>query len=484
MSHEPHIPHADAGTSKPRKTIPIQPQPQETSFYEARKKIQPRSIHGVFSRWRWAMVWLTQLFFYVVPWLQINGRQALLFDLEQRRFYIFGVLLYPQDFIYLTALLIISALALFLFTTVAGRLWCGFSCPQTVYTELFMWIERITEGDRSARLRLDGSGWTAEKIAKRGGKHVLWLMVALWTGLTFVGYFVPIRDLAVQVMALQGPWQIFWMLFYGLATYGNAGFLREQVCKYMCPYARFQSAMFDKDTLVVTYDAARGENRGPRAKDVDYRTQGLGDCIDCKLCVQVCPVGIDIRNGLQYECIGCGLCIDACNSVMDKLHYPRGLVRLSTERAQQQRWSGSQMMRRVLRPRVLLYAAGLVAITVAMVASLYVRTPLKVDVVRDRSTLSRIVAGGMVENVYRVQIGNATEVAQDYVLSASGIEGIRVASEAAVHLGSAEDRWVVVRLQAPYGAASSGSHPVHIQVQAQSDAAIEVLAPTTFMVPR
>ena len=295
MPNKQKTTHSDAVPKRPHKTIPIQPQAQATSFYEARKKIQPRSVQGTFARWRWALVWLTQLFFYVVPWLQINGRQALLFDLEQRRFYIFGWLLYPQDFIYLTALLIISALALFLFTTVAGRLWCGFSCPQTVYTEIFMWIERITEGDRSARLRLDGSGWTLEKLAKRSSKHLLWMLVALWTGFSFVGYFVPIRDLALQVAALQGPWQIFWMLFYALATYGNAGFLREQVCKYMCPYARFQSAMFDKDTLIVTYDAERGEARGARAKDVDYRAKGLGECIDCKLCVQVCPVGIDIQ---------------------------------------------------------------------------------------------------------------------------------------------------------------------------------------------
>lgn len=419
----------DSAPQSSRKTIPIHAESVGTPFYEARKKIQPRSIQGVFANWRWALVWITQLFFYITPWLQVHGRQALLFDLEQRRFYIFGWLLYPQDFIYLTALLIISALALFLFTAVAGRLWCGFSCPQSVYTEIFMWIEQRMEGDRSARLRLDGSGWSLEKVARRGGKQLLWVLVSLWTGFTFVGYFVPIRELAVQVMALQGAWQIFWILFYSLATYGNAGFLREQVCKYMCPYARFQSAMFDKDTLVVTYDAVRGEARGPRHKDADYKAQGLGDCIDCKLCVQVCPVGIDIRNGLQYECIGCGLCIDACNSVMDKVHYPRGLIRLTTENGMAQRWSQSQMLRRMFRPRVLLYGAGLVAITVAMVVSLYVRVPLKVDVVRDRGTLSRIVAGGQIENIYRVQIANATEAAQTYVLSASGIEGIRVASE-------------------------------------------------------
>lgn len=467
----------------PRKVIPIVASTEQPLF-EARRKIHPRSISGVFARWRWAMVWLTQLFFYGIPWLQINDRQALLFDLEQRRFYIFGWLLYPQDFIYLTTLLIISALALFLFTAVAGRLWCGFSCPQSVYTEIFMWIERKTEGDRSARLRLDGSRWTLEKLSKRGSKHLLWLLIALWTGFTFVGYFVPIRSLATEVMALQGAWQIFWVLFYALATYGNAGFLREQVCTHMCPYARFQSAMFDRDTLLVTYDAARGENRGPRPKGVDYRAQGLGDCIDCKLCVQVCPVGIDIRDGLQYQCINCGLCIDACNSVMDKMHYPRGLIRLSTENALERGWRGLQIVRRMLRPRVLIYGAVLVSLTVAMVVSLYVRVPLKVDVVRDRGTLSRIVAGGQIENIYRVQLGNATEGPQRYQLSASGIDGLRVASETEVAVDAAADRWIVVRLQAPYGAAASGSHPVQLEVRSVNDGALQVQAKTTFLVPR
>ena len=468
----------------PRKVIPIAQEAEGTPLFEARRKIQPRSIAGRFARWRWALVWLTQLFFYGVPWLQIHGRQALLFDLEQRRFYIFGWLLYPQDFIYLAVLLIVSALALFLFTTVAGRLWCGFSCPQTVYTEIFMWVERRLEGDRSARLRLDASGWGLEKLARRGGKHALWLLIALWTGLSFVGYFVPIRSLLPEVLAFTGPWQIFWVLFYALATYGNAGFLREQVCKHMCPYARFQSAMFDRDTLIVTYDAARGEARGPRPKGLDHRAQGLGECIDCTLCVQVCPAGIDIRDGLQYECIGCGLCIDACNSVMDRMHYPRGLIRLSTQNGMARGWRQGELVRRILRPRVLVYGAALAAISTAMAASLALRTPLKLDVVRDRGTLSRIVGGGQIENIYRIQIGNATERDQRYTLSAAGIEGLRVASDTEVEVGAAQDRWVVVRLQAPYGAAQPGSHGVEITAAAVGEAGLVQQAHTTFLVPR
>ncbi len=474
---------------QPRKVIPITPvgaessQTEVISLYEAQKKIYPRSISGVFARWRWAMVFLTQLVFYGLPWLEWGQRQMVLFDLGARRFYIFGLVLYPQDFIYLTGLLIISALSLFLFTAVAGRLWCGFSCPQTVYTEMFMWIEHKVEGDRSARMRLDNGPWTFEKIWKKSVKQAIWIAVAFWTGFTFVGYFVPIRELGGELLALQGGWQIFWVIFYGLATYGNAGFLREQVCKYMCPYARFQSAMFDRDTLVVSYDPERGEPRGPRNKTVDHKAAGLGDCIDCTLCVQVCPTGIDIRNGLQYECIGCGLCVDACNTVMDKMKYPRGLIRFSTQNGVKNHWTQSQMLKRVLRPRVLFYSAVLVVLCIGMLASLVVRTPLKVDIVRDRAALSRIVAGGKLENIYRLQIMNATEGAQRYTLSAHGMEGLQVASETAIDIGPAESRWVVVRLQIPYGSASPGSHTVYFDIQAQGDKA-QVAEKSVFLVPR
>ena len=474
---------------QPRKVIPITPvgaessQTEVISLYEAQKKIYPRSISGVFARWRWAMVFLTQLVFYGLPWLEWGQRQMVLFDLGARRFYIFGLVLYPQDFIYLTGLLIISALSLFLFTAVAGRLWCGFSCPQTVYTEMFMWIEHKVEGDRSARMRLDNGPWTFEKIWKKTVKQAIWIAVAFWTGFTFVGYFVPIRELGEELLALQGGWQIFWVIFYGLATYGNAGFLREQVCKYMCPYARFQSAMFDRDTLIVSYDPERGEPRGPRNKTVDHKAAGLGDCIDCTLCVQVCPTGIDIRNGLQYECIGCGLCVDACNTVMDKMKYPRGLIRFSTQNGVKNHWTQSQMLKRVLRPRVLFYSAVLVVLCIGMLASLVVRTPLKVDIVRDRAALSRIVAGGKLENIYRLQIMNATEGAQRYTISAHGMEGLEVASETAIDIGPAESRWVVVRLQIPYGSASPGSHTVYFDIQAQGDKA-QVAEKSVFLVPR
>ncbi|NUN60379.1 MAG: cytochrome c oxidase accessory protein CcoG [Burkholderiaceae bacterium] len=473
-------------SGKPRKVIPIAPAASDgeaVSLYETQKKIYPRSISGFFARWRWAMVFLTQLVFYGLPWLEWGQRQMVLFDLGARRFYIFGLVLYPQDFIYLTGLLIISALSLFLFTAVAGRLWCGFACPQTVYTEIFMWIEHKIEGDRSARLRLDKSAWTFEKLWKKSTKQLLWVLFSLWTGFTFVGYFVPIRELGAELLAFQGTWQIFWVGFYGFATYGNAGFLREQVCKYMCPYARFQSAMFDPDTLIVTYDEARGEQRGPRVKTSDYKAKGLGDCIDCTLCVQVCPTGIDIRNGLQYECIGCGLCVDACDTVMDKMQYPRGLIRFSTQNAVSKGWGRSEILRRVMRPRVLIYTAILVALCVGMLASLVSRTPLKVDVVRDRAALSRIVAGGKLENVYRLQIMNATETPQRYRIAAQGLQGLELASDAEFEIDAAQSRWVVVRLHIPYGSAPAGSHVVHFDVESLGTPA-KVSEKAVFLVPR
>ena len=477
---------APAASSGARKIIPIAPVESDSAgLYEATKKIYPRTVRGMFARWRWAMVFLTQLVFYGLPWLQWGERQAVLFDLGARRFYLFGAVLYPQDFIYLTALLVISALSLFLFTAVAGRLWCGFACPQTVYTEMFLWIERKVEGDRQARMRLDAGGFSLEKLVKKWFKHLLWIMVAMWTGFTFVGYFTPVTELGMEFFQTRmGSWEVFWVFFYGFATYGNAGFMREQVCKYMCPYARFQSAMFDRDTLIVSYDPRRGEPRAPRRKNVDPRSAALGDCIDCSLCVQVCPTGIDIRQGLLYECIGCGLCVDACDSVMDKMGYAPRLIRYDTQNGMEAGWSRRQLWRRVLRPRVLVYTALLALLVAGLLASLVARTPLKVDVVRDRASLARIVEGGRLENVYRLQIMNATERTQHYRIAARGIDGLSVASpDEAIEVEPAQARWVAVRLQVPYGAAPAGSHTVHFDIR-QADGAAQVSEKAVFLVPR
>ncbi|HET7795671.1 MAG TPA: cytochrome c oxidase accessory protein CcoG [Rhizobacter sp.] len=485
--------------SKPgsRPVIPIQPVPAEGDtvwLFEKQAKIYPRSVSGYFARWRWVMVWITQLVFYGLPWLTWNDRPAVLFELASRRFYIFGLVLHPQDFIYLTALLVVSAYGLFLFTAVAGRLWCGFSCPQTVYTEIFLWVERHTEGDRIARMRLDKAPWSAEKLLRKGGKHAIWLTIALWTGFSFVGYFTPIRVLWSEAFTLGfGPWEWFWVLFYGLATYGNAGFLREQVCLYMCPYARFQSAMFDRDTMIVSYDTERGDPRGSRGRTVDPRAQGLGDCIDCTLCVQVCPTGIDIRKGLQYECISCAACVDVCDSVMDKMNYPRGLIRFATQNGLTNHWSKAQTLRRVLRPRVLIYGSVLLIICVGFIVSMATRSPFRVDVVRDRGALARLVDEGAIENVYRLQLMNATESPQTYRVIAEDLDGGRITSHAEIEVGSAQARWLPVSVQVPADTARKlgpGAHVMHFRVERLADkrhgedGVASVREKSTFVVPR
>ncbi len=467
---------------------PIEPPPgadaELVSLYQAHQKIYPRSVTGLFSKWRWIMVWVTQIIFYGLPWLEWGQRQAVLFDLGVRRFYIFGLVLYPQDFIYLTGILVISAYSLFLFTAVAGRLWCGYACPQTVYTEIFLWLEKLAEGDRAARMRRDAGPWNAEKIGRKAGKHAMWLGVALVTGFTFVGYFTPIQQLAGEFVRWElSSWEMFWTFFYGFATYGMAGFMREQVCKYMCPYARFQSAMFDKDTLIVSYDVERGEPRGARSKKADPVALGLGACVDCSLCVQVCPTGIDIRKGLQYECIGCGACADVCDTVMDKVGYARGLVKYSTQNAMNQHWTQAQTLRHVLRPRVLVYTAILGVVVTAMAVSLTLRIPFKVDVVRDRGALARIADGGQIENVFRLQIMNATEATQQFHISVTGMPGLQVVSENDIEIASTQARWVAVRVQGPMEGAQPGSHTIHFEIVAKSGIG-KLVEKAAFIVPR
>jgi cytochrome c oxidase accessory protein FixG len=474
-------------------TIPIAPVaagPEQEEIYEVRRKIYPRAVHGWFAGWRVFFVILTQAIFYGLPWLEWNGRQAVLFDLASRKFYIFGLVFWPQDFIYLTAFLVISALSLFLFTAVAGRLWCGYACPQTVYTEMFLWIERKIEGDRLARIRLDAAPLSLKKVAVKGLKHAVWLAVALWTGYTFVGYFAPIHDLGLRAITWQlGPWETFWICFYGFATYGNAGWMREQVCKYMCPYARFQSVMFDRDTLTITYDSKRGEPRGPRSRKVDRRAAELGDCIDCQICVQVCPVGIDIRKGLQYECIGCAACIDGCNQVMDKMGYPPGLIRYTTENALERGYDTKAMWRRVFRPRTLAYAAVLLTLIAAAVGSLAMRNPLKVDVIRDRGALAREAAPGVIENVYRVQLMNTDEKPRQFTVRAEGLPGLKVVGvEQPIAVGAAETRPIALRLQASLGGQADvlnpGTHKVELIVQAVDDDKVVRHEKSSFIVPR
>ncbi len=491
----------------------------EVSLYVSEKKVYPREQDGRFQRLRKAaVIWLLGMY-YGFAWLPWDDRQAVLWDLPARKFYVFGLVFWPQDFLFLALLMIMAGLSLFFFTALAGRLWCGYACPQTVWTEVFIWMERWTEGDRNKRMKLDAGPWTREKLLRKGAKHVLWLVFALWTGFTFVGYFTPIRDLAARLSPFEwGGWETFWVLFYSLATWGNAGVLREQVCKYMCPYARFQGAMFDRNTLIIAYDPLRGEPRGPRKKgklaSVLERARGLlpldvatsavvhaaqhrsaadlqlgarattglvvdaqsglppapevkspedlGDCIDCTICVQVCPTGIDIRNGLQYECIACGACVDACDMVMDKMGYPRGLVRYTTQNAVDGK------PQRVLRPRVLVYATLLVALAVGFAVGIVQRSPLIVDVIRDRNALYRADADGNIENAYTLRIVNKDGAPHVFRIRVDGPEGIELVEAGATHAAAPEEVLTVpVTLRAAPGVAKGR---VDVEFVVESDA--------------
>jgi cytochrome c oxidase accessory protein FixG len=453
-------------------------QPESAGMYASAKKIYPREIGGRFDRLsKLATIVLLGLF-YAAPWLLWDGRQAFLFDLPARKFYLLGLTLWPQDFPYLAVLLIIAALSLFFFTALAGRLWCGFACPQTVWTEAFIWMEQFTEGTRSQRMKLDKAPWSLTKFRKKASKQFLWITFSMWTGFTFIGYFTPIRDLGLDILALNvGGWTLFWGLFYGFATYGNAGYMREQVCKYMCPYARFQSAMFDKDTLIISYDEKRGEPRGGRKRSVDPKEAGLGDCIDCQLCVQVCPTGIDIREGLQYECIACAACIDACDSIMDKMNYPRGLVRYTTEHSLHNEGT------RVLRPRMFVYATLLVILVAGLVTSMAARTPVILDVIRDRNSLYRELPNDIIENIYTIKIINQSNDARSFVMSVSGIAGLMldgVRDEVRVEGGGVLS--LPVRARAHRDDAS-GVSEILFSIEATDDASVVMREDSRFIGP-
>ncbi|MFZ6658241.1 cytochrome c oxidase accessory protein CcoG [Undibacterium sp. TJN19] len=456
----------------------------ELALFEERRKIYPRAQSGWFSSRRWILVLFTQILFYGTAWLNWNGRQAVLFDLVARKFYIFGLVLWPQDFIYLAVLLVISALSLFLFTAIAGRVFCGYACPQTVYTEIFLWIERLVEGERNARVKLDAAPLSVRKFSLKFVKHFLWIILALWTGFTFVGYFTPIHELAIEVGNFTlGPWETFWFLFYAFATYGNAGWMREQVCKYMCPYARFQSAMFDKDTLIVTYDSERGDPRGSRNKKVDFKAQGLGSCVDCGICVQVCPTGIDIRNGLQYECIACGACIDGCDQVMDKMGYDRGLIRYTTEHALVKKLDDKAMWKRVFRARTLIYGSLLGLIILLAAASLAMHLPLKVDVMRDRG-MPKITEMGAIENVYRLQVMNTRELPRRYSIEVAGVPGAVILNNTAIDLSAATTKAFPIRVRVPANVLPAGSNRLRFVIKDIDAPEVNVTEKAVFLVPR
>lgn len=465
-----------------RKVIPIKPA-QEAEvrefLYEKSQKIYPREVHGLFAYLRTTAVCVLLGIFYGLPWLQYEGRQAVLLDLPGRKFHIFNLTFWPQDFIFLTGLLLLAALSLFFFTALAGRLWCGFACPQTVWTEIFLWMERMVEGDRRKQMKLDQSPMSLRKFRIKTTKHTLWIVFAAFTGFTFVGYFTPVTELWQKLITFNtGPWETFWVVFYGFATYGNAGWMREQVCKYMCPYARFQGAMFDSDTLIVAYDPHRGEPRGPRRRDVDHAELGLGDCINCQLCVQVCPTGIDIRDGQQYECITCSACIDACDSVMDKMGYPRGLIKYTTQNA----IDGKPT--RILRPRIVIYGAILLALFSAIVIGISMRKPFDYDIMRDRNRLYREVPGGMIENVYTLRFMNKDDQMHDYRIDVSGLSGIEsMHDQQQIILDAGQIIEVPVRVRTGEDALSTRSEHIEFHVTTDQHPDLTITKEARFLGP-
>ena len=445
--------------------------PIEQELYKKRQKIYVREVHGIFAALRIAAMVALLGIYYGLPWIKWDGHQAVLFDLPARKFYIFGLTFWPQDFFYLSMLLIIAAISLFMFTALAGRLWCGYACPQTVWTEIYMWIERKIEGVARVQKKRDQGPHDAGYFGIKTAKHAAWLAFSLWTGFTFVGYFTPIQELWTSAFNWSlGPWETFWIFFYGFATYGNAGFMREQVCIYMCPYARFQSAMFDHDTLIISYDEKRGNPRGSRKRGTPSSEVGLGDCIDCGLCVQVCPVGIDIRDGLQYQCIGCAACVDVCDDVMDKMGYPRGLVKYTTENA----LAGKST--KLLRPRIWVYVGILSFVSAALVYALLTRIPIEVDIIRDRNVLYTETDQGLIQNVYNLKLINMDNQPQRYRLAVSGMEGMQVIGQTSgieVDSGAVVDLPLRVEVDPVELKSSSTEIMFHIESELSPDISID-----------
>ncbi len=462
----------------PVKDVTPAPAKVETvDLYANREKIYTRSFTGIFRNLRILGGAALFLLYFGTVWLNWNGRQAVWWNLPERKFYIFGSTYWPQDFVLLSALLIIAAFGLFFITVFAGRVWCGYTCPQSVFTWVFMWAEKVTEGDRNQRMKLDKAPMTAPKFLRKLAKHGIWVGVSLLTAITFVGYFTPIRELIPELFTLQASgWALFWVGFFTLATYGNAGYLREQVCIYMCPYARFQSVMFDQDTLIVSYDPRRGEHRGPRKRDADYKAQGLGDCIDCKMCVHVCPTGIDIRDGLQIECIGCAACIDACDSIMDKMNYPKGLISYTTEH----NLSGQKT--HLVRPRLIGYAVALLAMFCVFAWAIASRSLVELDVLKDR-VLYRENEEGRIENVYTLKIMNKAQHEVTYLIAADGLDGLVYEGKSEITALAGEVLSLPIELSIDPEKLPSSTNEITFRLHSADDPSIKTDAASRFIGP-
>jgi cytochrome c oxidase accessory protein FixG len=450
----------------------------EIDLYQRREKIYTRRMEGFFQRLRLYTGWPLLLGYFLLPWLNWDGRQAILFDLPARKFHILGLTFWPQDFPMLAFLLIIAAFLLFTVTVFAGRIWCGYSCPQTVWTSIFMWLEQFTEGSRNQRVKLDKAPWSTQKILRRVAKHGSWMFVALATGLTFVGYFYPIKVLTLEFLTFSsGQYQIMWTVFFTGATYINAGWLREQVCLHMCPYARFQSVMFDQDTLIVSYDGKRGEARGSRKRGADYQAENLGDCIDCELCVQVCPTGIDIRDGLQYECIGCALCIDACNSIMDKMDYPTGLIRYTSEH---QLAGGTTDW---IRPRIVGYLLVLILMAGVFSYNIFSRVPLELTVIRDRTELFLTTDSGQIENIFTLHLVNMDRDMHEFQVSVEGIPNATIIGETLHTVNGGELRSLTLRVRVDPSALNKPSTELDFKVEATDSPDLHAVSESRFLKP-
>ncbi len=457
------------------------------NLYESEDKIYTRKISGFFQSIRRYTGLPLIAGFLLLPWFVIDGRPAVLFDLPTRQFHVLWLTFWPQDFMLLAWLLIIAAFSLFTVTVLLGRVYCGFTCPQTVWTLMFISVEHFFEGDRNKQIKLDRQAWNTEKILRKGAKHGVWVLIAFITGVTFIGYFYPIRDLLLGLVPYRDslgmvridapPAAAFWTLFFAGMTYLNAGWMREQVCKYMCPYARFQSVMYDQDTLAVHYDSARGEKRGARKAKGNYKEQGLGDCIDCSWCVQVCPVDIDIRDGLQYECINCGLCVDACNAVMDKMQYPRGLIRFTSEDALKTKKTN------FVRPRLFGYCFAVLAMVSAFVYVVATRSPIEVDVIRDRGTRMYRIADDAVQNVYTLKISNKDRKMHRYHVAVEGEYPFKVERYRALAVEEGEVLSVPLRISVPRAEFTREKTQINVSVTAEDDTSIHATEETNFIGP-